>query len=149
MSAVSKFDYDGYSILGNKFSISAATSIPANSRIVCTSGQIADAPLDPSFAYAPTHTEQFEIAMANIEKSLQAASPTLSRQELWGGVFNMTSFHVGVVSLEEQQRIAAVAKKYFGEIGGNKPAWAAIGVMSLFPEKALVEIQVQAAYKEV
>jgi len=44
-----------------------------------------------------------------------------------------------------------VTRRYFGEIGGERPAWAmwaVIEVQSLFPEKDLVEIQVMAAYAE-
>lgn len=142
MPTVSCFDYPGYEQLGNIFNISAAVSIPASARIVACSGQIADNH-DPLWG---NHAEQFEKSMANIQKSLAAASPHITNPEqLWEGVFYVTSFHVGVLSREEQLQIAEIARKYFGK---NKPAWAAICVMALFPPEALVEVQVQAAYSD-
>jgi enamine deaminase RidA (YjgF/YER057c/UK114 family) len=142
MSAVSSYNYPGYEQLGDIFNISAAVSIPSNARIVATSGQIADNH-DPLWG---THAEQFEKSMVNIERSLAAASPHITdSRELWEGVFYVTSFHVGVLTKEEQLQIAAIARRYFGK---NKPAWAAICVNALFPPEALVEIQVQAAYQD-
>jgi enamine deaminase RidA (YjgF/YER057c/UK114 family) len=52
---------------------------------------------------------------------------------------------VGVLSREEQLQIAEIARECFGK---NKPAWAAICVNALFPPEALVEVQVQAAYRD-
>jgi len=95
---------------------------------VATSGQIADDPINNT-PYVKTHVEQFEVAMQNIKKSLAAASPDLKPVDLWNGVFNMTSFHVGVLTHEDH----AVAQKYFV---GNKPAWAAICCLALFHRKA-------------
>ncbi|KAJ5623186.1 hypothetical protein N7490_011791 [Penicillium lividum] len=142
MSVVTGSDYPGYEKLGNIFNISAAVSIPASARIVATSGQIADNH-DPMWG---THAEQFEKSMINIERSLAAASPHITEpRKLWEGIFYVTSFHVGVLSREEQLQIAEIARKYFGN---NKPAWAAICVNALFPPEALVEIQVQAAYQD-
>lgn len=142
MSAVSSYDYPGYEELGSIFNISAAVSIPSNARIVATSGQIADNH-DPLWG---THAEQFEKSMINIQRSLAAASPLITdTRQLWEGVFYVTSFHVGTLTREEQLQIAAVARKYFGK---NKPAWAAICVSALFPPEALVEVQVQAAYRD-
>ncbi|KAL2793099.1 hypothetical protein BJX66DRAFT_339158 [Aspergillus keveii] len=142
MSAVSSYNYPGYEQLGDIFNISAAVSIPSNARIVATSGQIADNH-DPLWG---THAEQFEKAMVNIERSLAAASPHITdSRDLWEGVFYVTSYHVGVLTREEQLQIAAIARRYFGK---NKPAWAAICVNALFPPEALVEIQVQAAYQD-
>jgi enamine deaminase RidA (YjgF/YER057c/UK114 family) len=143
-SVVSNHNYPGYEALGDVFNISAAVSIPATSRIVATSGQIGNETPDSVTPYSPSHEVQFEIAMQNIEKSLAAASPHISDvRELWEGVYNVTSYHVGVMSSDEQQQIGAIARKYFGK---NKPAWAAINVLALFPPGCLVEIQVQAAY---
>ncbi|KAL2820119.1 hypothetical protein BJX63DRAFT_445018 [Aspergillus granulosus] len=142
MSAVTSYDYPGYEELGNIFNISAAVSIPSNSRIVATSGQIADNH-HPMWG---THAEQFEKSMVNIQRSLAAASPHITdARQLWEGVFYVTSFHVGTLTREEQLQIAAIARRYFGK---NKPAWAAICVNALFPPEALVEIQVQAAYQD-
>ncbi|KAJ5629884.1 hypothetical protein N7528_003541 [Penicillium herquei] len=142
MSAVTGYDYPGYEQLGNIFNISAAVSIPADARIVATSGQIADNH-DPLWG---THAEQFEKSMINIERSLAAASPHITDpRQLWEGVFYVTSYHVGVLTREEQLQIAELARKYFGK---NKPGWAAICVNALFPPEALVEIQVQAAYRD-
>lgn len=154
MPFIQNHDYPGYSTLGDVFNISAAASfhLTSKTRIVATSGQIGEAsdysPFHPSGAdgssFSGTHPQQFEVAMHNIQKSLAAASPHLTPTELWEGVFNITSFHVGVISQEEQLEIAAVARKYLER---NKPAWAAICVAALFPPKCLVEIQVQAAYE--
>lgn len=144
MPPISNHDYPGYEQLGNIFNISSSVSISGPVRTVFTSGQIADDPIGGT-PYAKTHGEQFSVAMANIEKSLQAASPNLSSEQLWAGVVNMTSFHVGVLTKDDQLEIAAVARKCFG---ANKPAWAAICVLALFPPEALVEIQVQAVYEE-
>lgn len=152
MAFVQNHDYPGYEVLGNVFNISAAASFQGkNARIVATSGQIGEAsdysPFAPNGAdgeqFDGGHAKQFDVAMYNIQKSLAAASPSLSPEQLWAGVFNITSFHVGTIPQEEQLEIAAVARKY---LGVNKPAWAAICVAALFPPKALVEIQVQAAY---
>lgn len=153
MPFVSNHDYPGYAVLGNVFNISAAASFQSkNARIVATSGQIGEAgdysPFSPNGVdgeqFSGGHASQFDVAMHNIQKSLAAASPDLSPTELWEGVFNITSFHVGVIPQEEQLEIAAVARRYLGK---NKPAWAAICVAALFPPKCLVEIQVQAAYE--
>lgn len=153
MAFVKNHDYKGYEILGNVFNISAAASFEAkDARIVATSGQIGEAadysPFKPDGEdgqqFSGGHAEQFDVAMHNIEKSLAAANPDLSSEQLWGGVFNITSFHVGQLSQDDQLGIAAVARQYLGK---NKPAWAAICVLALFPPKCLVEIQVQAAYK--
>lgn len=152
MSLVKNHDYPGYEILGNVFNISAAASFQAgNIRIVATSGQIGEAsdysPFSPDGVdgqqFEGGHAKQFDVAMHNIQKSLAAASPDLSPEQLWAGVFNITSFHVGAIPQEDQLEIAAVARRYLGK---NKPAWAAICVAALFPPKCLVEIQVQAAY---
>jgi enamine deaminase RidA (YjgF/YER057c/UK114 family) len=156
MSALVKnHDYPGYEALGDVFNISAATSFKLyrDVTIVATSGQIGEAadysPFQPNGAnneqFNGGHAAQFELALKNIEKSLAAAQPHLSSRELWGGVFNMTSFHTGTVPQEDQLEIAAVARRY---LGANKPAWAAIGVAALFPPKCLVEVQVQAAYNK-
>lgn len=153
MPFVSNHDYPGYEVLGNVFNISAAASFQSkNARIVATSGQIGEAgdysPFMPSGVdgeqFSGGHAAQFDVAMHNIQKSLAAASPDLSPTELWEGIFNITSFHVGAIPQEEQLEIAAVARRYLGK---NKPAWAAICVAALFPPKCLVEIQVQAAYE--
>lgn len=151
---IGNHDYPGYATLGDVFNISAAASFSmANTTIVATSGQICESadysPFKPSGAkgeqFAGGHAEQFGVAMKNIEKSLAAAQPSLSPRELWEGVFNITSFHAGVVPQADQLEIAEVARRYLGK---NKPAWAAIGVASLFPPKCLVEMQVQAAYRK-
>ncbi|KAJ5463997.1 hypothetical protein N7475_007132 [Penicillium sp. IBT 31633x] len=142
MSAVTGYNYPGYEQLGDIFNISAAVSIPSDARIVATSGQIADNH-DPMWG---SHAEQFEKSMINIERSLAAASPHIADPRLlWEGIFYITSFHVGTLSKEEQLQIAEIARRYLGK---NKPAWAAICVNALFPPEALVEIQVQAAYRD-
>lgn len=154
MALIKNHDFPGYETLGNVFNISAAASFETkNTRNVATSGQIGEAsdysPFNPNGAdgsqFSGGHASQFDIAMHNIEKSLAAASPDLSQEQLWNGVFNITSFHVGIIPQAEQLELAAVARKYLGK---NKPAWAAICVAALFPPKCLVEIQVQAAYRE-
>lgn len=154
-TVVKNHDYPGYEALGDVFNISAATSFKLSQdvTIVATSGQIGEAasysPFQPGGAnneqFKGGHAAQFEVALKNIERSLAAAQPHLSSRELWEGVFNITSFHTGTVPQEDQLEIAAVARRYFG---ANKPAWAAIGVASLFPPKCLVEVQVQAAYNK-
>ncbi|KAJ9651234.1 hypothetical protein H2198_009489 [Neophaeococcomyces mojaviensis] len=153
-SIIRNHDYPGYATLGDVFNISAAVSFSAaNATIVATSGQIGESadysPFNPSGAdneqFAGGHAQQFEFALKNIEKSLAAAQPKLSSRELWEGVVNITSFHVGTVPQVDQLAIAEVAKRYLGK---NKPAWAAIGVASLFPPKCLVEVQVQAVYRQ-
>jgi hypothetical protein len=70
--------------------------------------------------------------------------PHLSKEELWDGVFNVTSFHVGKLSREEQLGAGGMAKKWWGR---RSKAWAAICVAGLFPEDCLVEVQVSAAYE--
>ena len=153
-SIIKNHDYPGYETLGDVFNISAAASFETSDvAIVATSGQIGESadysPFQPSGAnneqFSGGHAAQFELALKNIEKSLSAAQPKLSSRELWEGVFNITSFHVGVVPQEDQLEIAGVARRY---LGSNKPAWAAIGVAALFPPKCLVEVQVQAAYRK-
>ncbi|GAM88168.1 hypothetical protein ANO11243_061990 [Dothideomycetidae sp. 11243] len=151
-SIVKNHDYPGYETIGNVFNISAAASFETGrARVVATSGQIGEAsdysPFTPNGVdgkqFDGGHAQQFDVAMHNIQKSLAAASPALSTDELWEGVFNITSFHVGTISQEDQLQIAAIARKYLGK---NKPGWAAVCVAALFPPKCLVEIQVQAAY---
>lgn len=151
-SIIQNHDYPGYAALGDVFNISASASFTLEDKtIVATSGQIGESsdysPFRPSGAngeqFDGGHAQQFEIALTNIGKSLAAARPDLSARQLWEGIFNITSFHVGTVPQEDQLGIAEVARRYLGK---NKPAWAAIGVASLFPPKCLVEVQVQAAY---
>ena len=153
-SIIRNYDYPGYATLGDVFNISAAASFASGDvDIVATSGQIGESadysPFSPSGAageqFDGGHAKQFEVALTNIEKSLAAARPDLTPQQLWEGVFNITSFHVGTVPQKDQLEIAEVARRYFGK---NKPAWAAIGIASLFPPKCLVEVQMQAAYKK-
>lgn len=118
---------------------------------MATSGQVGESdeysPFSPSGVdgeqFEGGHAQQIEIAFKNIEKSLAAAQPKLSSTELWEGIFNITSFHVGPLMQEDQLAIAEVGRRYLGR---NKPAWSAIGVAFLLPPKALVEVQVQAAY---
>lgn len=143
--SIANHDYPGYEILGNIFNISSSVSVSGPRRLVFTSGQIADDPVGGA-PYAGTHGAQFDVSMRNIERALAAASPGLSSAQLWAGVVNMTSFHVGVLTRDDQLQVAAVAGRYLGQ---NKPAWAAICVLALFPPESLVEIQVQAAYDEV
>ncbi|EXJ57390.1 hypothetical protein A1O7_07737 [Cladophialophora yegresii CBS 114405] len=156
MSFVKSHFYPGAETLAEVFSCSSSSSFPVKgARIVAVGGQIGESaeysPFTPDGAdgsqFEGGHAQQFEVAMHNVERALAAASPHLTAEELWAGVFNMTSFHVGVVSQEEQLKIGASARKYFGK-GNSKPAWAAICVAALFPPKCLIEIQVQAAYKE-
>ncbi|KAF3004659.1 hypothetical protein G7054_g10284 [Neopestalotiopsis clavispora] len=96
-SLIKNHDCPGYATLGDVFNISAASSFDvSNISIVATSGQIGEAadysPFHPSGAsneqFGGGHAEQFELALKNIEKSLSAARPDLSPQELWEGVFN-------------------------------------------------------------
>jgi enamine deaminase RidA (YjgF/YER057c/UK114 family) len=83
--------------------------------------------------------------MRNVEKALAEASPYVAdRRSLWTGVYNITSYHVGKLSKDEQLQIAGVAKEF---LGSHRLAWTAICVAALFAPNALVEIQVQAAYK--
>jgi enamine deaminase RidA (YjgF/YER057c/UK114 family) len=156
MAFVKSHFYPGADILGEVFHCSSSSSFKVNgARIVAVGGQIGESadysPFTPDgpdgSQFEGGHAHQFDVAMYNVERALAAASPHLSPEELWAGVYNMTSFHVGVVSQEEQLAIAASARKYLGK-GDNKPAWAAICVAALFPPKCLIEIQVQAAYKE-
>ena len=153
-SVVQNHDYPGYATLGDVFNISAAASFTVGSTtIVATAGQIGESddysPFKPSGVngeqFSGGHAQQFEVALMNIEKALAAAQPHLKPRQLWEGIFNITSFHVGTVPQKDQLEIAEVARRYLGK---NKPGWAAIGVASLFPPKCLVEVQVQAAYRK-
>lgn len=67
----------------------------------------------------------------------------LQQTQLGEGVWNITSFHAGIIPQGEQLEIAAVTRRYLGK---NTRAWVAIRVAAQFPPKCLEEIQVQAAY---
>jgi enamine deaminase RidA (YjgF/YER057c/UK114 family) len=141
MGHIQGYNYPGYVEVANAFNMSAAVSFPANLRFVATSGQVAD---DHEVPWG-SHVEQIEKAMRNVEKALAEASPYLAdRRLLWSGVYNITSYHVGKLSEDEQLQVAGVVKEF---LGSHRPAWTAVCVTALFAPNALVELQVQAAYK--
>jgi enamine deaminase RidA (YjgF/YER057c/UK114 family) len=134
--------YPDYVEVANAFNMSTAVSFQSNVQIVATSGQVAD---DHEVPWS-CHLEQFEKALRNVEKALAEASPYVAdRRSLWAGVYNITSYHVGKLSKDELLQIARVAKEF---LGSHRPAWTAVCVSALFAPNALVELQVQAAYRE-
>ena len=140
MPAVTSHNYPEFEEVAREYGVSSATSFQTkNTRIVSTSGCIGD-------DKGGSHAHQFDLALANIEKSLAAASPHLVPAELWAGVYNITSFHVGGAAAgAEQKEMAAALRKY---TGGHQPSWTAVGAASLLVPGALVEMHVQAAYEE-
>lgn len=151
-SIISNHNYPGLETLSDVFNLSAVASITlGNTTIVACSGQVGESneysPYNPSGVngeqFSGGHTQQFEIALTNVEKALAAARPDLGPRQLWEDIFNITSFHVGELPQREQLEMAEVARRCLGK---NKPAWSAIGVSFFIPPKCLVEVQVQAAY---
>ena len=147
MSTVKSFWYPGYEGHRDRLGIAAATSIPSTARLVTISGQLAMDPANRDKPIPTGHAAQFDLAMQNVEKALAAASPHLSREELWDGVYTVTSYHVGPLQQEDRTECFEITKKWFS-IGKQNPCWTAIGVLELFVPGLLVEVQVQAAYAQ-
>ena len=81
------------------------------------------------------------LTIQKLNKSLCAAVPEMTSEELWKCVVNISSFHVGW-SVEQGMFSSKVAKKYMGD---ERSARTAVGVERLAYPGCFVEIALMAA----
>ncbi|KIM92608.1 hypothetical protein OIDMADRAFT_62413 [Oidiodendron maius Zn] len=126
--------------LGEKLSsllhISSAIVLPPNARTVVTSGITG---YDSSMNLPTDLTEEVMNAFNSVEASLAAAGVKGGLQS----VYKLTTYHT---SLEDDamEALSAAVEKFFGE---NRPAWAGVGVGSLYGG-ARIEIVAEAVLLE-
>jgi enamine deaminase RidA (YjgF/YER057c/UK114 family) len=134
-SGIKSFNSPG---LGEKLSsllhISSAVTIPANTCTVVTSGTTG---YDEHMVYPKDLTEEIMNAFANVEAALAAAGV----RDGFRSVYQMTSYHVTDFSDAGLEAVNKAVEKYFGK---NRPAWAGVGVASLYGG-ARIEITAWAA----
>lgn len=135
------------SVPGSNFPISTTVSVPAGSRIVFFSGNLADvanpdAPKGTIEAYGNTNTQVLSI-LKKFEKLLAAEGLTLA------DVVKVNVFMVGDPALEGKMDFAglnAAYSQYFGSATQpNKPVRTALQVAALPMPGGLVEIEMTAA----
>lgn len=68
------------------------------------------------------------IRSQNVEKAIRACEPNLTSDQIWGAVYQVTSYHVGGVDEKVTDLLALTAQKFMGK---HRPAWAAVGVETL------------------
>jgi enamine deaminase RidA (YjgF/YER057c/UK114 family) len=128
--------------LGSKLSsllhISSAVIIPPNTTTVVTSGTTG---YTNDMTYPDSIFEEIELCFKNVQDSLHAAGV----KEGFEAVFSMKSFHVG--SLDDEEMMEALGKTVEKYFKGNRPAWAGLGVASLYGG-ARIEIMVYAVLKQ-
>lgn len=122
--------------LSDLLHLSSAVIIPANTTTVMTSGHTG---FTQDMEYPSDVKEQILLAFHNVEDALIAAGV----EGGWKAVYQMTSYHAGGLTDEVSEGLDAAVEKYFQ---GNRPAWTAIGVDSLYGG-ARIEITVSAALK--
>lgn len=120
--------------LSNLLHISSAVVIPANTRTVVTSGTTG---YDENMTYPKDLTEEILLAFANVEVALKAAGV----KDGFRSVYQMTSYHVTDFGDADMEALDKAVGKYFGT---NRPAWAGIGIASLYGG-ARIEITAWAA----
>ena len=132
---------------GSTFPISTTVGVPANSRIVFVSGNLADvanpdAPKGSIEAYGDTNTQTVSI-IQKVEKLLAAQDMTLA------DVVKVNVFMVGDPKLDGKMDFAglnAAYGQYFGSASQpNKPVRTALQVAALPMPGGLVEIEMTAA----
>ena len=87
--------------------------------------------------YPKDLTEEIMNAFANVEAALQSAGV----KDGFRSVYQMTSYHVTDFGDADMEAVDKAVEKYFGK---NRPAWAGIGVASLYGG-ARIEITAWAA----
>jgi len=122
--------------LSNLLHISGAIIIPSDIRTVVTSGTTG---YDENMVYPKDLTEEIMNAFANVEAALQSAGV----DDGFRSVYQMTSYHVTDFSDADMEAVDKAVEKYFGK---NRPAWAGVGVTSLYGG-ARIEITAWAALK--
>lgn len=160
MSLIHCSNFPGYERVAEKYGISAATSIPAGARLIVTSGHVG---MDDEMNMKVDLQEQMEVAftvrrgrsevvetapsmltpmrLKNVEKSILACDPDLTPDQIWAGVYQITTYHVGGVGEQVTDLLASVAERHMGK---HRPAWAAVGVEALAAGK--FEMSVSAAF---
>ncbi|CZR64642.1 uncharacterized protein PAC_14540 [Phialocephala subalpina] len=109
-----------------KYKISAAVVVPAGRRLVATSGHVGR---DSAGNHPDDLEAEFVIAFDKVQKSLHAVDPSLSPAELWGSIYQLTTYHAGGIKDPYVfKTMLAVAARYFGE---HRPAWTAVEVKEL------------------
>ena len=75
-----------------------------------------------------------------VEKSIKAVDPSLSSEDIWGSVYQITTYHAGGISPEIFEVLCSVAEKF---LRGHRPGWTAVEVKRLNGDVRF-EIAVQA-----
>jgi enamine deaminase RidA (YjgF/YER057c/UK114 family) len=120
--------------LSDLLHIASAVVIPASTRTVVTSGQTG---YKPNMTYPEDLTEQIVTAFQNTVDSLAAAGV----KDGFHSVYQMTTYHAGGLGDDVAEALDVATKKFFGN---NRPAWAGIGVETLYGG-ARIEITAWAA----
>lgn len=100
--------------------ISSAVVLPANSRLVVTSGNTG---FGDDMKCSTNISEQVDQAFKNVEAALASAGV----KDGFRSVYQMTSYHVPGPDLTAALDLAI--EKYFG---GNRPAWTGVDVAGLY-----------------
>lgn len=122
--------------VSEQFHIASAIVIPPNATTVVTSGQVG---FDADMKLPKDLLEEVLTCFQNVVDSLAAAGV----QDGFQSVYQMTSYHVGGVGEEVNAALGVAIEKYFG---GNRPAWAGVGVEAL-SDGARIEMTVSAVLK--
>ncbi|PMD46178.1 hypothetical protein L207DRAFT_577049 [Hyaloscypha variabilis F] len=118
--------------------ISAADLIPANRRIVYTSGHVGR---DSEGKRAESLEDEMILAFEKVEKSIKAVDPSLTSEEIWKSIYSVSTFNADGFSGEVVGLLAKVGQMFFKE---HRPTWTAVEVKSLVGGVRF-EIHVQAA----
>ncbi|KAF8861623.1 YjgF-like protein [Acephala macrosclerotiorum] len=125
VSGLQWVNFPGYDEAG-KYKISAAVVVPPGRRLVATSGHVGR---DSAGNHPDDLEAEFVMAFDKVEKSLHAVDPTLSPEQLWGSVYQLTTYHAGGIKDPYVfKTLLAVGARYFRE---HRPAWTAVEVKEL------------------
>lgn len=120
--------------LSDDLHISGAIVLPANVRTVITSGITG---YDAAGKLPKDLAEEIDNAFASIEERLRVAGV----KDGFKSVYQLTTYHVTDFNDKDMEALDKAVHKYFK---GNRPAWAGIGVASLY-DGARIEIVATAA----
>ncbi|RVX68602.1 hypothetical protein B0A52_07029 [Exophiala mesophila] len=117
--------FPGYEAITDRYAIAAAIVVPANYLTLVTSGHVG---LDAEGNLADTIEQQIRLTFENVEKSILAAAPFLTKTQAWSSVYQITSYIKGDLDDAAVNSMFKVASETLGE---HKPAWTCVGVEDL------------------
>ncbi|EXJ79510.1 hypothetical protein A1O1_08774 [Capronia coronata CBS 617.96] len=119
-------NYPGYEIFNKMHGISSGVVIPPGSAILFTAGMVGPV-ADGGLEFSEDIEDQFQKAFQNCEKAIRTAAPSLSAEDAWKSIVQITSYHVGGVA-EVDKPLAKVAGSF---LRGHQPGWTAVTVPAL------------------